>query len=227
MNRRIALSLLAACLAVAVAVPAAAATDEAGPLFPIETEGIQAMIDEYVSAAEGLAEHLDDAGVAYEVREVPVVLWDFEDPSAAEAVRDYLEELDLPMTAWLDAFSFDGPFGDGFPFEGDWEPMLPEGVVDELNGRADELAAFLEDRGIDCELEEGPGGVRFVIPDLSDPDVGDALEEYWAEYGGPISEIFDFGWGDASGFHLHGPRWSLEFHGPGGPGLLRELFGRE
>jgi hypothetical protein len=222
-NRRIILPLLAACLAIAVAVPVAAA-DEAGPLFAADGEGLEAMVDEYTSLARGLAEHLDEAGITYEVRDVPVVIWDFEDPAATEAVGEYLEGLGLPVMAWLDEFRVEGPFGGGFPFDG--EPVLPGDVIDEMNARADELAAFLDDRDIGYEVEEGPGGVRFVIPDLSDPDAREALEEFWAEHGGPMFEVFEFDWEDDAGFHLHGPCRSSELRRFEGLGLLRELFGR-
>jgi len=211
-NRRILLPLLAAGLAVAVAVPVAGATDEAEPLFPLEAEGVEALVDDYVSLAEGLAAHLGEAGVPHEVYAVPIVVWDVGDPAATRAVGEYLEGLDLPITPWLDDFSFDA--GGELPFGAGWEQMLAEDVIDEFNARADALAELLDERDVDYEIEEGPGGVRFVIPDLSDPNAREALEEFWAGQGTVMSETWD----------LPAPHeWLFEF--PGGPGLLRELFG--
>lgn len=164
------------------------------------------LLDRYEEFADGLADHLAEEGFAHDVRRVPVVTWDLSDSAANRAVMEYVGQSDLPALILGSGTGVDlgGLLPDvEFPFEefdGEWgAPFeLPAGMVDELNARADELAEFLDGRGIDYEVGEGPHGIRWVIPDARDPEVREALEDFAAEHGGLVIGVegmpgFDLG----------------------------------
>jgi hypothetical protein len=211
--------LVAVVTAIAVAVPVAAAQSDgagtrSGGIFPARGEfGEPIDLDEAVGAYEefaaGLAEHLDDAGIDHEVREVPIVLWDPADPSANEAVVEYLEELGIPVRLLPDPER-------GWPldrerFEERLREWVPAEVIEEVNAAADELAAFLDERGVGYRVEEGPLGLRWVIPDLGDPAAREALEEYWSQRHGSW-EDFTLDLDD-----IEIPEFELELGGSDGP----------
>lgn len=70
-------------------------------------------------------------------------------------------------------------------FDLDGLPRLGE-IVDRLEAEADELAAYLEEEGIDHEVETGPLGLTWVVWDFTDPEANRAVEEYLEERGGMI-----------------------------------------
>jgi hypothetical protein len=185
---------------------------------------LEALLDDYGEFAEGLADQLEDAGFEPELHTIPVVVWDWTDEEANRAALEYLEEAQLPFPPLGEGF-FEGefPFDEGSPFDGEspfgegapgLEDWLPPEVLDELDASADALAEFLEERGIDFEIEEGPFGVRWVIPDLGDPEAREALEEFAAGREG-LGFRHRFG---------EGPRFGERFERRFG-GLLRDLFG--
>ncbi len=215
--------------------------DDWGFGFIEEIDPEQALAD-IAGLLEGLAAHLDAAGVEHQVRNLPVVTWDMTDEAANDAVAEYFGQAEIPFLeqlpgildfgfgefgphdGWLEfEFPFDGefPFGGEFPFDGEWFDFgfdgelpfdLPAELVERLNATADELAAFLDERGIAYDVEEGPNGIRMVIPDLDDPAAEEALGEFYEEHGG----FFGFGFG--------GPHGHFGFDGPGPFGGFFEFF---
>jgi hypothetical protein len=138
-----------------------------------------------------------------------MVIPDLTDPASREAFEEYLQENgdlfieeifpggELPFGEFFPfddegfGFGFEmlPPFGDG---EGPLFGELPEELIGDLNARADELAAFLDERGVGYEVEEGPMGIRVVIPDLTDPAAEEALEEFFEQHGGMFDFSFEF-----------------------------------
>ncbi len=217
---RLRIAVLVGAIAAAIAIPAAQAQTA-------DRQPEQALGD-IAALLEGLADHLDDAGIDHEIVELPVVVWDVGDEAANDAVADYLAGAELPfLDDLLDGFDLEGgfPFADGFPFEGEWFDFdgefpgvgLPEELVADLNAAADELAVFLDERGVGYEVVEGPMGVRMVIPDLSDPAVREALEEFHETHGGFVGEIAPGG-----EFPFHG-EW-FDFDLEGGLPFLEDLL---
>ena len=182
---RFKIALAVGLLALVVAIPAAATGDDTGqvdedcrlfdpgcvPEIPAE------VLEELNAEAAYLAAYLDEHGIEYTLETDPfgvtVVEWDWDDPEAARLVTEFHEERD---GAWLDievgdAMPFDLPMPFGLPFSAE--------EADELNALADELAAFLDERGIDYEDQQ----VRVVTVDPEDEAAHDAIAEFMAEQG--------------------------------------------
>jgi hypothetical protein len=106
---------------------------------------------------DALAAFLDDRGVRY-TREtdedgVRWVAWDENDEAANDAVDEFYAER-YPLTAE---------------------------EVAAANEEEDELAAFLDDRGVRYTRDAGANGVNYVVWDENDQAATDAVEAFYAE----------------------------------------------
>jgi hypothetical protein len=102
----------------------------------------------------------------------------------------------VPASAVTDADPAPADSGLGF-FDPECMPEIPDEILEELNAEAEELAAFLDEHGIEYTLESGPGGVTWVEWDFADPEAARLVAEFfedrhgeWIE--GEVIELPDF-----------------------------------
>ena len=100
-----------------------------------------------------------------------------DEPGADDGVEQCIE-ISFGDQAWVDeGFEFPEGLDSGFPM-----PSIDADAVAELNGHADDLAAFLDERGIEFETYD----VSVVGWDPEDPAAAEAVGEFYAENGLPI-----------------------------------------
>lgn len=116
--------------------------------FPLSPEDVALLNEE----ADGLAAHLDAAGIAYTVETAPdgvrEVVWDDEAAAAEAAVDEY-------------------------------HALTPEEIA-ELNAEADALAAHLTTAGIEHTITTDPDGSRWVEWDDEDEAANIAVDDFYA-----------------------------------------------
>lgn len=121
------------------------------------------MSPEEVAAAneheDALAAFLDERGIAHtrqtDAHGVNHVVWDENDEAAGEALTDF--------------------FTTRYP--------TPPEVVAQLTAQEDELAAFLDSRGVHYLRETDPDGVSYVVWDDTDEAANAAVEEFYESQG--------------------------------------------